>query len=191
MANFKCYQCKYAAISFKRLKRHIKHLHDSSFDFGSEKQRNTFKCKKCEFVTPTEGRLAVHMRITHENKMENKEDINKKPEEDIRCTLCSFQTSNNYMMKSHFKDIHEREVESNEENAPMIEFYIIEDYTYIKTGEGASKVLAVKCISSPCQGMAELDIETMKVLKFPSAHTCALTITTVEVMISDEEHTSL
>ena len=104
---------------------------------------------------------------------------------------------------SKAKDSLKRVGESKKENALIgssvqkVEFsgfYIIGDHTYIKAGiaclSNGRQVMAVRCSSpyEPCHGMAEVDMETMKVIKFPSSHSCALTHTTVEVMISDEVH---
>ena len=186
---YKCDTCEFRTTKEGRLKFHKQLTHGNKI-----KQEAVMKCKLCPFKTGDKDIYKSHVKDIHAKMKKEiikaREDIPSSESDPISVAIGA-------MKKGHKVKFNlEREVRSNDENSALIgsiakkvEIYIIGDHTYIKTGikclSNGRQVLAVKC-SSPyeeCQGMAEIDLETMKVIKFPSDHSCAIMHTTVEVII--------
>ena len=151
----------------------------------NEKPIEKLNCKLCGFATGMQDILTCHIRDVHAKRI----DIHCQKAKDNLKEMVEESKEENALIGSRVQKVEYYELEY------LVTVYIIENLTFIKAGiaclSNGRQVMAVRCSARPCQGMAEVDMETMRVLKFPSAHSCELAHTEVEVFISDEVHTSL
>ena len=82
----KCEKCDYASYSLKRLKKHIRIVHDKIRDYN---------CELCGKLFSTNTILKQHIKIVHEGR------------KDYKCERCEYRCGQVHQLRNHVKVIHE------------------------------------------------------------------------------------